>query len=162
MPGICRGLTAGPGDNRETVDDDSLPINDQVNIPLAELNFRFSRSSGPGGQHVQKSSTRVELLFDVAHSPSLSDEQRARVLKRLAGYLDSEGVLHLVARSERSQWRNRQEVLARFQALMQQALKRRKRRQPTHPTAASQERRLRTKKRRGEIKRKRERVQEYE
>ena len=137
---------------KKIVDDDLLYINDEVSIPRAELSFRFSRSSGPGGQHVQKSSTQVELLFDVAHSPSLSDEQRARVLKRLANYSDAEGVLHLVAQSERSQHRNREEVVARFEALMRQALKRRKRRKPTRPTAASQERRLKQKKRRGETK----------
>jgi ribosome-associated protein len=134
------------------MDDESLQIDGNVTIPLAELGFRFSRSSGPGGQHVQKSSTRVELLFDVANSPSLTDAQRARVLERLSGYVDSTGVLHLVAQSERSQVRNRQEVVARFQALMRKALKRRKRRKPTQPTAASQERRLRKKKRRGQIK----------
>jgi ribosome-associated protein len=134
------------------MDDESLRIDSKVTIPLAELGFRFSRSSGPGGQHVQKSSTRVELLFDVANSPSLTDAQRARVLARLSGYVDSAGVLHLVSQSERSQVRNRQEVVARFQALMRKALKRRKRRKPTQPTAASQERRLRKKKRRGQVK----------
>jgi ribosome-associated protein len=144
------------------VDDDILPINDEVSIPRAELAFRFSRSSGPGGQHVQKSSTRVELLFDVAYSPSLSDEQRARVLKRLAGYVDSEGVLHLVAQSERSQHRNREEVVERFQALLHKALKRRKRRKPTRPTAASKEKRLRKKRQRSEIKQKRGQVRKYE
>ncbi len=137
-----------------------MQINNDLGIPLAELSFRFSRSSGPGGQHVQKSSTRVELLFDVVNSPSLTDEQRARVLKRLSGYLDSAGVLHLVSQSERSQWRNRQEVVARFQTLVRQALKRRKRRKPTHPTAASRERRLRQKRQRGEIKRTRRQVRE--
>ena len=140
------------------VDDRQLFINEQVSIPRSELRFRFSRSSGPGGQHVQKTSTRVELLFDVAHSPSLSESQRARVLQRLAGYVDGEGVLHLVAQSERSQRRNREEVEARFQRLMREALKRRKRRKPTRPSAASRERRLRQKKRRAEIKRWRARV----
>jgi ribosome-associated protein len=101
----------------------------------------------------------VELLFDVANSPSLSEPQRARILKRLAGYIDSAGVLRLVAQSERSQLRNRQEVVARFQALLRQALKRRKRRRPTRPTAASKERRLREKRRRSEIKRRRGKVQ---
>ena len=142
------------------MDDDLLIINNQVSVPPAELSFRFSRSSGPGGQHAQKSSTRVELLFDVANSPSLSEPQRARVLERLAGYIDSAGVLHLVSQSERSQLRNREEVLARFQALMRQALKRRKRRKPTRPTAASKERRLREKRRRSDIKRRRGKVQE--
>jgi ribosome-associated protein len=144
------------------MDDDILHISDQVSIPLSELSFRFSRSSGPGGQHVQKSSTRVELLFDVANSPSLTERQRAQVLERLGGYIDSEGILHLVAQSERSQLRNREEVVARFQALMQRALKRRKHRKPTHPTAASQERRLRKKKERGQIKEWRGDVRNYD
>ena len=140
------------------MDSELLRINDQARIPLSELDFRFSRSSGPGGQHAQKSSTRVELLFDVAGSPSLTDDQRNRVQKRLAGYIDSDGVLHLAAQSERSQWRNRQEVIDHFQELLSQALKRRKRRKPTRPTAASQERRLRKKRHRSEIKKGRGRV----
>lgn len=142
------------------MDDDSLRINDELTIPLAELSFRFSRSSGPGGQHVQKSSTRVELLFDVANSPSLTDAERARVLGRLSSYVDTSGVLHLVSQSERSQLRNREEVIARFQALVRKALKRRKRRKPTQPTTASKERRLRTKKRRGQIKQWRGKIDE--
>jgi ribosome-associated protein len=144
------------------MDADRLAINDELSIPLAELSFRFSRSSGPGGQHVQKSSTRVELLFDVAHSPSLSEAQRARLMERLAGYLDSAGTLHLVSQSERSQLRNREEVITRFESLLRQALKRRKRRRPTQPTLASQERRLRKKKRRGEIKEWRGEVRDQE
>ena len=121
------------------MDDDILQINDKLAIRPDELSYRFSRSSGPGGQHAQKSSTRVELLFDVANSPSLSEKQRARVLERLAGYIDT--------------------VVDRFQALMRGALRRRKKRKPTRPTAASQERRLRQKRRRAETKRKRGRVQ---
>jgi ribosome-associated protein len=144
------------------MNDDALHISQQVHIPLSELSFRFSRSSGPGGQHVQKSSTRVELLFDVANSPSLTDAQKARVRKRLSGHLDSLGVLHLVSQSERSQWRNRQEALERFQTLMREALKRRKRRKATRPTAASRERRLHQKRRRSEIKRTRGRVRDRE
>jgi ribosome-associated protein len=141
------------------MNDDTLEINDRVHIPLAELSFRFSRSSGPGGQHAQKSSTRVELLFDVASSPSLTDAQRAKVQDRLAGHIDSGGTLHLTSQSERSQLRNREEVIARFQMLMRQALRRRKRRRPTHPTAASRERRLHAKRRRSEIKKGRAEVQ---
>lgn len=142
------------------MDDDPLPINDELSIPQAELSFRFSRSSGPGGQHVQKSSTRVELLFDVASSPSLSEAQRARLLDRLSGYVDTGGVLHLVAQSERSQLRNRQEVVERFQDLLRRALKRRKRRKATRPSAASRERRLRRKKRRSQVKQLRGKVPE--
>jgi ribosome-associated protein len=140
------------------MDDENLTINENVTIPLAELSFRFSRSSGPGGQHAQKSSTRVELLFDVSNSPSLTDAQRARVLQRLSGHIDSNGVLRLVSQSERSQVRNRQEVVDRFRALLRTALKRRKRRKPTRPTAASKERRLSEKKRRSQIKRGRGKV----
>jgi ribosome-associated protein len=146
----------------ETTVEDVLHIDNQVRIPRAELSFRFSRSSGPGGQHVQKSDTRVELLFDVANSPSLTAEQQTRILERLAGYIDSEGVLHLVCQSERSQLRNREEVVERFQAMLRQALKRRKRRKPTRPSAAEKEKRLRQKRQRGEVKRRRGPVQDVD
>jgi ribosome-associated protein len=144
------------------MDESTLHINEQVSIPQAELSFRFSRSSGPGGQHVQKSSTRVELLFDVANSPSLTESQRARVLTRLAGYVDSAGVLQLASQSERSQLRNREEVVTRFKSLMRQALRRRKRRKPTKPTATSKEQRLKEKRRHSQIKRARGKVDEVD
>jgi ribosome-associated protein len=139
-----------------------LPIDDEVSIARSELSFRFSRSSGPGGQHMQKSSTRVELLFDVTNSPSLTDAQRARVLRRLASYVDSAGVLHLVSQSERSQMRNREEAIARLQVLLRKALKRRKRRRSTRPTAAARERRLCEKRQRSQTKRRRRKVGEDE
>lgn len=135
-------------------------ITDQLAIPLAELEFRFSRSGGPGGQHVNRSATRVELRFDVAHSPSLSEEQRQRALERLAGRLDSEGVLRVVAESERSQWRNRQEAVERFRMLLRQALHIPRRRRRTRLPAWARERRLAEKRRRSEIKRHRGRVGE--
>jgi ribosome-associated protein len=138
--------------------EDLLAINDELSLPLAELQFRYSRSSGPGGQHVQKTSTRVELYFDVVGSPSLDEAQRARVLSRLAGYIDTVGLLHLVAQSERSQTRNRDEVVERFQALLRMALKRRKHRRPTAPSAASREARLRRKREHSDVKRRRQRV----
>jgi ribosome-associated protein len=141
----------------DTVGAEFLVIDDQVSIPLSELDFRFSKSSGPGGQHVQKSSTRVELLFDVANSPSLSERQRLQALERLAGYIDSAGVLHLTAQSERSQLRNREEVVARFQHLLRGALRPRRRRRSTAPTLAARERRLREKRLRSEVKRVRSR-----
>jgi ribosome-associated protein len=142
------------------MDEEILDISQQVSIPRSELSFRFSRSGGPGGQHAQKTSTRVELLFDVANSPSLTDAQRSRVLKRLSGYVDKTGVLHLVSQSERSQLRNREEVVSRFQAMLRQALKRRKRRKPTKPSAAAKERRLQRKRYRSRLKRSRSKVQE--
>jgi len=130
-----------------------LPVSDAVSIPLAELRFRFSRSSGPGGQHVNRSATQVELQFDVAHSPSLSDEQRALVLHRLSGYIDTDGVLHLVSSSTRSQLRNREEVTLRFARLMERALRPSKPRRPTRPTGAARARRLEEKRRRSQAKR---------
>jgi ribosome-associated protein len=142
------------------LEEDNLQINESTVIPVSELRFRFSRSSGPGGQHVQKTSTRVELLFDVANSPSLTDAQRSRVLDRLSGYVDSAGVLHLFSQSARSQLRNRQEAVDRFQALIRHALKRRRRRKPTRPSAASRERRLQKKRERSQRKRLRGQVRE--
>ncbi len=144
----------------DVMDQDRLEVNEELAIPLSELSFRFSRSSGPGGQHVQKSSTRVELVWDVGQSPSLSEVQRARLMQRLRGYIDSGGVLRLVSQSERSQHRNREEVLSRLQTLVRQALKRRKKRTPTRPTQASVERRLREKRQRSETKRLRDRVRD--
>ena len=134
-------------------DTSRLPINAQVSIPTSELKWRFIRSSGPGGQHVNKTATQVELTFDVANSPSLSHTQRQRCMAALKKYLDGQGVLHLESQSTRSQLRNRQDVLTRFQSLLREALKPRKKRRPTQPTTASKERRIETKKRRGAIKR---------
>ena len=138
-----------------------LLITPALSIPLEELDFRFSRAGGPGGQHVNKTETRVELLFDVARSPSLSEWQRERLLARLAGHIDADGMLHLVASSERSQLRNREEVTARFVALLAGALRTQKRRRPTKPTAAARERRLAGKSRRSEIKRQRGKIEDW-
>jgi ribosome-associated protein len=132
-----------------------LRITDTLSIPLSELRFRFTRSSGPGGQHVNRSATRVELLFDVAGSPSLTEAQRERALKALAPYIDSDGVLHLISQTFRSQFRNREEAVERFQTLMRRAMKVPKRRRPTRPSRAARERRLASKRRRSEIKRQR-------
>ena len=142
------------------MNEDLLRITNHLVIPLSELQFRFSRSRGPGGQHVNRSATRVELLFDVAHSPSLTEAQRERLLERLAGRIDSEGILRVVAQSERSQLRNRQEAIARFQALLQQALREPKPRRRTKPPRWAKERRLAAKRRRSEIKRYRRKVED--
>ncbi len=135
-----------------------LPITDQLAVPLSELRFRFSRSGGPGGQHVNRTATRVELLFDVAHSPSLTEEQRQRLLKRLAGRIDSEGILRVAAQSERSQLRNRQEAIERLQTLLRQALYIPKRRRRSRVPRWARERRLAEKRRRSETKRYRYKV----
>jgi ribosome-associated protein len=137
---------------------ETIVISDQLAIPAAELRFRFSRSSGPGGQHVQRSETRVELLFDVANSPSLTDEQRERIRHRLSGYVDGEGMMHVVSSVTRSQLENRADAVARFQVLLATALRRRKHRVPTRPTAAARERRLAEKRTRSGTKRTRRKV----
>ena len=144
------------------MNEELLPTTKRLAIPLSELEFRFSRSGGPGGQHVNRSATRVELLFDVAHSPSLTEAQRQRLLTRLAGRIDREGMLRVVAQSERSQLRNRQEAVARFQALLRQALRVPKRRRRTKMPKGAKERRLAAKRRRSEIKRYRRKVERGE
>ena len=134
-------------------------ITHNVSIHISELHFRFARSSGPGGQHVNRSATQVELLFDVANSPSLNETQRQRVLRKLKSRIDKEGVLHLVSQETRSQLRNREEVVDRFQELMREALHVPKRRRPTRPSRVARERRLASKRRRSETKRSRRPVQ---
>jgi ribosome-associated protein len=125
---------------------------------LSEIKFQFSRSSGPGGQNVNRRETRVELLFDVQNSPSFSEEQRDRLLQRLANKIDSEGVLHIVASSHRSQLRNRERALTLFVRTLQTGLRVPKRRRPSRPSRQSRERRLAQKRRRSETKRLRQRV----
>jgi ribosome-associated protein len=137
------------------MDDMGVPIANSLVIPEDELRFRFSRSSGPGGQHVNRSATQVELLFDVAHSPSLSDEQRGRIQEALANRIDQEGVLHLTSSGSRSQRRNRDEVVARFQGLLRRALHVPRARRPTRPSEAARRRRLQAKRQRAEAKRQR-------
>ncbi len=133
--------------------DNPLQVNDFVVIPLDELAFRYARSSGPGGQHVQRTETKVELLFDLAGSPSLTEDQRRLALSRLGGRVDSQGVLHLVSQTGRSQLDNREEVVERFRRLLAAALVPAKKRASTKPSAASRHRRLEAKRHRSEAKR---------
>ncbi len=132
-----------------------LVITEAVTIPLSELRYQFVRSSGPGGQHVNRSATQVELTFDLAGSPSLGDAQKARARAALKSYVDKEGVLHLASQLSRSQLRNREDVTARFVRLMRRALRVPQKRRPTRPTAGSKERRLAAKRRRSDVKRER-------
>jgi ribosome-associated protein len=134
---------------------DMLHIGPHLAIPLDEIVFRFSRSGGPGGQNVNRTATRVELLFDVAGSPSLSDEQRALVRERLAHLIDSAGTLRIVSQGTASQWRNRQDALERFRALLAQALRRRPSRIASRPSAAARRARLEDKRRQSQAKRRR-------
>lgn len=127
-------------------------ISGALSIDPGEIEESFVRAAGPGGQHVNKTSTAVQLRFDVRHSPSLPDDVRQR-LERLAGRrLTREGVLVLVAQGERSQKRNREEVLARLVELVRAAALPPTPRRKTKPTKASKRRRLDDKKRQGTLK----------
>lgn len=134
---------------------DDLEITPDLIIPEAELQFRASRSSGPGGQHVNTADTRVELRWDVGASAALGEAQRALLLGRLAPRLTRRGELVLTCDQHRSQHRNRQEVLRRLAGIVARALAPRRPRRPTRPTSASRERRLREKRARAEVKRRR-------
>lgn len=134
-----------------------VSIRPGVAIPLAELSFRASRSGGPGGQHVNTSSTRIELWWDAAGSPSLDGEQRALVLERLQSRLTEDGLLRLVAATSRSQAQNKEDTIERFRQLLARALTPVKRRKPTRPGRAAKERRLSEKREHSERKARRRR-----
>jgi len=123
-------------------------------IPLSELRFRFSRSGGPGGQHVNTSSTRVELVFDLLGSPSLTDAERSRAVRRLGSRLEADGTVRVIAQDERSQLRNRELATRRLEELLRDALRPPPPpRRATKPTRSSQEQRLDSKRRAGTRKR---------
>jgi ribosome-associated protein len=135
-----------------------LRVTDELSIPLAELTYRATRSGGPGGQHVNTSSTRVELEFNVATSPSLSEPQRARILERLPNRIDSAGILRLAGSSSRSQLQNREDVTERLAKMLADALRERKPRKSTKVPRAAKEARLKAKKEQSQKKRERGRV----
>ena len=136
-------------------DDGFLDISAELRLPLSELQFRASRAGGPGGQHVNTSSTRVEVWWDVASSAALSDEQRTRLLVRLASRLDTAGRLRVVDGGSRSQLRNRQAVTERLARLVAEALRVPKTRKRTRPSRAAKAARLEAKRRRSAVKRER-------
>ena len=129
------------------MDGESIRVTRSVVLPLAEVQLRFSRSSGPGGQHAQKSETRVEAVFDVDSSTALTAAQKRRVVARAGP------VLRAVAQDERSQLRNRELAVERLVEQLRRALKVERRRVPTKPTEASRQRRLDEKQRRSRTKR---------
>ncbi len=139
---------------------DVLRVNRRLSIPVSEFTFRATRSGGPGGQHANRSATRVQLFWDVAGSPSLSERRRQLLLSRLGNRIDAAGVLQLSVDTHRSQHRNREEAVERLRLLVSEALRTPKARVPTKPTKGSRERRLREKKRRGEVKKLRGRVRD--
>lgn len=128
-------------------DGDEVRVNGSLSLPPSEIEWRFSPSGGPGGQHANKASTRAEARFDIVGSPSLSDWQRARLIERLGDYV------RVTVDDERSQLRNRELALERLAARLATALRVERVRRPTRKTRGSQQRRLDAKKRRGDIKR---------
>ena len=126
---------------------DAIRVTRSVVLPRSEIELRFSRSSGPGGQHANTAETRVEALFDVEASSALTEAQKRRVLGKAGS------TLRAVAQDERSQWRNRELAVERLVDQLRQALRVERRRVATTPTAASRRRRLESKKRRSETKR---------
>lgn len=131
---------------------DDLIINTQVTIPAAELAYTASRSSGPGGQHVNTTDTRIQLRWNLEQTTALTDFQRDRVRRALASRLTEAGEVLLASDKHRSQRRNREEVTQRLAALVREALVPPKPRRKTKPTRASKERRLDEKKRRSQVK----------
>jgi ribosome-associated protein len=126
---------------------ESIRVNSRIALPLTEVAVRTSRSSGPGGQHAQKTESRVEVVFDVLASEVLTDAQKERVVGRVGP------VLRAVAQDERSQARNRELALERLAGQLRDALRVQRARRPTKPTGAAVERRLDEKRRRGRTKR---------
>jgi ribosome-associated protein len=126
---------------------ESIRVTRSVSIPRSEIELRFSRSSGPGGQHAQKTETRAEAVFDVERSVGLTDAQKRRVIAKTGP------VLRAVAQEERSQWRNRELAIDRVVEELREALKIARKRRPTKPTRESRERRLEQKRRRSKTKR---------
>ena len=132
-----------------------LQIRPGLVVPESDLSYRTSRSSGPGGQHVNKVETRVTVLLDLAATGSLSEAEKERVRERLPTRITRAGVLWVVAQKHRSQSANRDEARARLARLLAMALEPRRRRRATRPTRAAKRRRLEDKRRRGELKRRR-------
>jgi ribosome-associated protein len=126
---------------------ESIQVTKSVAVPLSEIEFRTSRSSGPGGQHAQKSETRVEAIFDVEASSALSDVQKRRVVAKAGP------VLRAIAQDERSQSRNRELATERLVAALAEALRVPRKRVPTKPSTRAKEKRLDEKRRRGATKR---------
>ncbi len=136
----------------------SIPLPGGGRIPLEEIRLRFSRSAGPGGQHVNRTESRVELEWDVGASAGLAPDQKTRLLSALPGRIDARGVLHIACQETRSQHRNRAMALDRLQALAAAALRVRRARRPSRPSASARERRLREKARRARLKSQRRRA----
>lgn len=129
-----------------------IEITDNISINESELKIDFVQASGPGGQNVNKVASAVQLRFDVINSPSLPEDIKGRLIKLAGKRMTQDGILVLEAKRFRTQERNREDALARLQALVQKATEKPKKRVKTKPTKAAREARLKEKKRRSEIK----------
>ena len=135
---------------------ETLYVSPTLSIPLSELSFKFRRSSGPGGQNVNKLNTSVELQYDFVHSAVLSDGQRQRIAEKLAARLNSTGALSIQSARFRTQGRNRADCLDKLAALLAEALKTQLKRKKTKPSRAAQARRLDSKRRHSDKKKSRQ------
>jgi ribosome-associated protein len=142
------------------MDGSYLDITPFLHIPISEIKFHSSRSSGPGGQNVNKLETRVELRFDVVHSRSLDEHSRSKIFQKLESLISSGGVLQIVVQESRSQWMNKQRALEKLTLLLRSALKKGKKRIQTKPTFSSHQTRLQSKRKKGEVKRLRKRLED--
>ena len=135
-----------------------LYVDKDLILPAGELAYRTSRSSGPGGQNVNKVETRVTVLFDIGQSAVLDNEQKARLRERLASRVNKEGILRVVSQKHRTQAANREAARDKLAQLIAQALAKRRKRTKTRPSRAAKRRRLEDKRRRSRLKQRRGRV----
>ncbi len=129
-----------------------ISITSTLSIPDSEISFYASRSSGPGGQHVNKTSSKVSLVFNVQDSPSLSDDQKMLIISVIGGRINSKGELHISCEEHRSQFRNKEEAISRFAKILGDALKPVRKRRKTKIPYSAKRKRLDSKKKRAEVK----------
>ncbi len=129
-----------------------IRVDGNIDIPLSEIQFRFSRSGGPGGQNVNRVSTRVELLFDFASTTRFDAAAKPLLQRNLKNKIDSKGILRIVAQESRSQWKNRERAIEKFIELLNRASREKKERKATVPAKAAQRKRVQEKKRHSAVK----------